>query len=237
MSELGRAMERAEAVLHRVRSESSGIAVRGRRRRWAGFVRRLKLAIAAVLAILVGAAVAGVILPAGIGIGGFFLAMVAMLVVTAVILGWPAGAEATPAALVQTDLKLLPQRTEEWLDRQRPALPAPAMRLVDSIGTRLDALAPQLVGLDPQVPAAAALRKLMAEELPELVSGYQRVPLDLRRRDGDGISPDRQLIEGLTVVESELARMTEQLARGDLDRLATQNRYLELKYRGVEEAG
>ena len=172
-------------------------------------------------------------LPGGIGIGGFFLAMIATLVVAAVILAWPGQAEATPAALVQTDLKLLPQRTEEWLDRQRPALPAPAIRLVDSIGTRLDALAPQLVGLDPQVPAAAALRKLMAEELPELVSGYQRVPADLRRDARDGISPDRQLVEGLTVVESELARMTEQLARGDLDRLATQNRYLELKYKGA----
>ena len=33
MSELGRTIERAEAVLHRVRSESTGIAARGRRRR------------------------------------------------------------------------------------------------------------------------------------------------------------------------------------------------------------
>jgi hypothetical protein len=234
VGELTRAMERAEAVLHRYRSESTGIAVRGRRRRWAGFVRRLKIAMAAVLAILIGAAAAGLVLPGGIGIGGFFLAMVAVFVAAAVILAWPSGPEPTPTALVQVDLKLLPQRTEEWLDRQRPALPAPAVRLVDDIGTRLDALAPQLAGLDPQAPAATALRKLMAEELPELVSGYQRVPADMRRKAGDGISPDRQLVEGLTVVESELARMTEQLARGDLDRLATQNRYLELKYRGDE---
>jgi hypothetical protein len=74
----------------------------------------------------------------------------------------------------------------------------------------------------------------MAEELPELVSGYQRVPANMRRKTGDGISPDRQLMDGLTVVESELGRMTEQLARGHLDRLATQNRYLELKYRDVD---
>jgi hypothetical protein len=35
-------------------------------------------------------------------------------------------------------------------------------------------------------------------------------------------------------VESELSRMTEQLASGDLDKLATQGRYLELKYKGGE---
>ncbi len=235
MAELGRALEQAEAVLHRVRSESTGIASRARRRRWAALVRRVKLALLAMLGVMVAAAVTGMIVP--IGIGGFFLAMVAMIVVAVVILMWPSAREATPAALAQTDLKLLPQRTEEWLERQRPALPAPAIRLVDGIGARLDALAPQLATLDPQVPAAMELRKLMAEELPELVSGYQRVPANLRRDESRGISPDRQLVEGLTVVESELGRLGEQLARGDLDRLATQNRYLELKYRGVDDAG
>ncbi|WP_156678360.1 hypothetical protein [Sphingomonas profundi] len=235
MAELGRAIERAEEVLNRVRSESTGIAARARRRRWAALVRRVKLAVLAMLGVMVAAAVTGMFVP--IGIGGFFLAMVAMMVVALTILLWPAAAEATPQALVQTDLKQLPQRTEEWLERQRPALPAPAIRLVDGIGARLDALGPQLATLDPAVPAAAELRKLMAEELPELVSGYQRVPAHLRRDESRGLSPDRQLVEGLTVVDSELARMAEQLARGDLDRLATQNRYLELKYRGAEDAG
>lgn len=233
MSELGRAMERAEAVLHRVRSESTGIATRARRRRWAAFVRRMKLATFAMLGIMLAAAVTGMIVP--IGIGGFFVTIVAMMLVALTILLWPARSGATSAALVQTDLKLLPQRTEEWLERQRPALPAPAIRLVDGIGARLDALGPQLATLDPQVPVAAELRKLMAEELPELVSGYQRVPQALRRDESRGVSPDRQLVEGLTVVDSELTRLAEQLARGDLDRLATQNRYLELKYRGGEE--
>ena len=54
-----------------------------------------------------------------------------------------------------------------------------------------------------------------------------------RRREGrDGPSPDRQLIDGLAVVDGELARMTAQLASGDLHKLATQGRYLELKYKG-----
>jgi hypothetical protein len=40
------------------------------------------------------------------------------------------------------------------------------------------------------------------------------------------------LIEGLNVVDAELQRMSEQLASGDLYKLATQGRYLELKYQG-----
>jgi hypothetical protein len=46
------------------------------------------------------------------------------------------------------------------------------------------------------------------------------------------MSPDTQLIEGLNVVDAELQRMSEQLASGDLHKLATQGRYLELKYQG-----
>ena len=160
------------------------------------------------------------------------LAAIAMLLATIAILSIARTPEATPAALAASDLPLLPQRTEAWLEKQRPALPAPAARLIDGIGLRLEALSPQLVGLGPAEPVAAELRKLLGTELPELVDGYRRVPESLRRTSRDGPSPDRQLLDGLAVVEGELARMTEQLASGDLQKLAVQNRYLELKYKG-----
>jgi hypothetical protein len=50
------------------------------------------------------------------------------------------------------------------------------------------------------------------------------------------MSPDKQLVEGLHVVDAELQRMSEQLASGDLHKLATQGRYLELKYQGDPQA-
>ena len=56
------------------------------------------------------------------------------------------------------------------------------------------------------------------------------MPQALRRIDTDGIIPENQLLDGLKVVDTELSRMSEQLARGDLERLATQGKYLELKY-------
>ena len=43
---------------------------------------------------------------------------------------------------------------------------------------------------------------------------------------GDGVW------EGLRLIDGEVARMTEQLARGAFDEVATQRRYLELKYSG-----
>src|SRR3546814_4691754 len=58
--------------------------------------------------------------------------------------------------------------------------PAPARQLVDGIGVQLDLLAPQLQTLDSATPAAANIRKLVGEDLPELVAGYQRIPAGLR---------------------------------------------------------
>jgi len=89
---------------------------------------------------------------------------------------------------------------------------------------------PQLATLDEREPAAAAVRRLIGDELPELVKGYTRVPQALRRVDTDGIVPEKQLLDGLAVVDTELKRMSENLARGDLERLATQGKYLEMKY-------
>ncbi len=134
--------------------------------------------------------------------------------------------------LPQTELAQLPLSTEAWLADQRRALPPPAQRLADGIGMRLEQLAPQLDRINDKEPAAAAVRRLIAEELPELINGYQRVPPHLRTQQINGLSPDKQLLDGLAVVDSELERMSAQIAVGDLNQLATQKRYLEIKYQG-----
>lgn len=227
-------MDRAEEVLQRVRAQTSPRAIKAHRRRVAGFFRRLKYAFFAILAVVLAAGLIGAFVTP-LGIGGFFLTLVAMAVLFFGILGWPQGPEPTPRQIARAELPLLPGQTERWLEAQRPALPAPAQSLADQIGIKLEAMAPQFARLDPQEPAAFELRKLVAEELPELVEGYKRVPEAMRReaRNG-GSSPDKQLVEGLRVVDGELLRISEQLASGDLDKLATQGRYLELKYRGED---
>ncbi|TZG27655.1 hypothetical protein [Sphingomonas montanisoli] len=223
--------DRAEEVLNRVRAQTSPRAIKAHRRRVIGFFRRLKIAIMGVLAVMLATGVIGSMMP--IGVWGFLAMLVGMALVFFTVMGWPTAAEPTPEQIAKSDLPALPAKTERWLEAQRPALPAPAQRLADEIGIKLEAIGPQLATLDPREPAAFEFRKLIAEELPELVDGYRKLPEGLRRdaRNG-GLSPDRQLVEGLKVVDEELSRMSQQIASGDLNKLATQGRYLELKYRG-----
>jgi hypothetical protein len=224
---------RAGEMLHRHSPEGRRTRQRARERRRRALARIARRMVLAVVAVFVAAIAWGVVI-GPIGIGGLMAAGVAILLAWVAILSLSTRPAASPAAIAASDLPLLPERTEEWLQKQRPALPAPAARLVDGIGLKLEALAPQMATLNPQDPAAAEIRKLLCEELPELVDGYRRVPEALRRTARDGPSPDQQLIDGLAVVDGEVARMAAQLASGDLHKLATQGRYLELKYRGDE---
>ncbi|NNM78178.1 hypothetical protein HJG53_14895 [Sphingomonas sp. ID1715] len=221
-------ISKAEELIRRASPEGRAAARRRHERRKARAARMMRRMFFVTLAILVGAVVWGMISPIG-GVGVMAVALATVLAWVGVIL-FTAEPVAKAEELPQVPLKALPARTEQWLESQRLALPAPANRLIDQIGVRLEGLAPCVQMLDEREPAAAEVRRLIGEELPELVRGYQRVPQPLRRQ-----GPDTQLVEGLRVVESELGRMTEQLASGQLDKLATQGKYLELKYRG--EAG
>ncbi|HEV2567401.1 hypothetical protein [Sphingomonas sp.] len=221
-------ISKAEELMRRASPEGRAAARRRRERRRARAVRMMRRMFFATLAILVGAIVWGMISPIGAS-GVMAVALAVMLAWVGVIL-FTAEPAAKAEELPQVPLKALPARTEQWLESQRLALPAPANRLIDQIGVRLEGLAPCVQHLDEREPAAAEVRRLIGEELPELVRGYQRVPQQLRRQ-----GPDSQLLDGLRLVESELGRMTEQLASGHLDQLATQGKYLELKYRGDPE--
>ena len=160
--------------------------------------------------------------------------IIAALVLIALV---PTETRVRTEALAQTELAALPLKTEIWLENQRKALPAPAITLVDSIGVRLETLAPQLERMGEGDPAAQEIRKLLADHLPELVTGYQSIPQPLRRQERNGRVPETQLVEGLSVIDAEIARMSETLASGDLDKLAVQNRFLELKYQEAKELG
>lgn len=231
-SEVDHQIARSTEVLERSRDRYRGGAQRVKRRREAEVLRRLGRIAAADLAILIGALVVGWFVP--LGIGGAMLVMALLIAATALFAIFPVVPAATPETFATAPLKALPQQTERWLETQRPALPAPARTLTDSIGVRLDTLSQQLGALDEREPAAAEVRKLVGEQLPELVRGYQRVPEPLRRVERNGRTPDDQLVEGLKLIDEEIGDMSRQLAQGDLDSLATRNRYLQIKYRDDE---
>lgn len=235
MSRSERVLADAEAVLRRHSDRGQSLSTRARQRRNAGVMRKVKQAFWAVLAVLLGSAAAGFVMP--LGVTGVMIVLGVMIAALLLIALMPGEARVRTEALAETELTALPLKTEIWLENQRKALPAPAVTLVDSIGVRLETLAPQLERLNPQEPAAQEVRRLLADHLPELVTGYQSIPQPLRREARNGRVPEQQLIDGLGVIDAEIARMSEQLASGDLDKLATQNRFLELKYQEAKELG
>lgn len=199
-------------------------------------LKKLGRAVAVTAAVLVGASVVGGILD-GIGFWGVMISAGLIAGGIWAAMTFPKMKIPTPQTLVQSDLKTLAGKTEIWLETQRPALPKPAVRIINSIGVQLDMLSPQLQKLDETEPAAYEVRKLMGEHLPELISGYRAIPAPMRAKASDGgNSPDEQLISGLSLIEKEISDVTRQIAKGDIDNLSIRGRYLEMKYDKTGEA-
>ena len=223
-------LTQAEELLRRLSPEGREQARREREAR-ARRQKRLmvRLVLAAIVSLLGGAALAAV-LPAMLALA-VAAAMLLLLVIMIV-------AQADPRApgreaLVETGLAGLAEQAGIWLAAQRRGMPLPALRLADALGSRFEALAPRLARLDPRSPAAASIRKLVAVELPALVDSWRMVGISARREmQADGRTPDDHLINGLRLIDAELARAGECLGRSSLDEIAIQGRYLELKYDG-----
>ncbi|WP_373490291.1 hypothetical protein [Parasphingorhabdus sp.] len=186
--------------------------------------------------VLVGASIIGGIL-SGIGFWGVMISAALIAGGIWASMSFPKMKMPTPETILKSDLKSLAGKTEIWLENQRPALPAPAVQIVNGIGVQLDMLSPQLNKLNEGDSAAYEVRKLVGEHLPELINGYRAIPVSLRSQSNDsGQSPDEQLINGLTLIEKEIAGVTQQIAKGDIDNLSIRGRYLELKYDKSAEA-
>ena len=228
--------DQARTMLDRVSPEGRARALKEQRRRQA---KTNKLILRCLLAgVIVAALTAAIGYAIPIGAPAVFAALIVWAIACVAIGIGSRERATTPDALAATRLHQLPDVAGRWLEGQRAALPAPAVHVADDILKRLDGMTPQLARLDPKEPAADAVRKLLCVELPDLVTGYHAVPPGLRDRAGNGgQSADSHLIEGLGVIDAEVARMTEQLARGAFDEVATQRRYLELKYDGAGSLG
>jgi hypothetical protein len=222
----------AEAMLRRVSPEGRAKALAEQRRKQKAMMRLVGRCLLAGLAILLALAAVNAFLsplaPAAM-IGGLVLFLLACFGIAFASRERAVTRETIAAA----PLAALPEQIAAWLEAQRSQLPPAAADLVDTIAASLGAMAPQLAPLDPGGPAAESVRRLVGRELPALLEHYQTIPVTLRAapRDG-GASADAQLVNGLGIAEAEIGRMTEQLARGAFDELATQNRFLELKYEG-----
>lgn len=236
MSEVDDAIAAARASWARIGMDEGTPAPRRRRRAHrAGPGKRLARILAAFVLILVAAGFFGALV-APLGMMGALLVMLLLVAATVFFAVWPPENPAPPPPdrLRTVDLKALPAQTERWLQAQRMALPAPAQHLVDRIGDRLDTLSPQLGKVEADGALGEEIRRLVGEQLPAFVTDYTRVPEPLRATPRNGRTADQGLIDGLALIEREIAGMTERLAQDDLDSLQTRGRYLELKYNEPE---
>ena len=193
-------LTQAEELLRRVSPEGRAQA---RRERAARARRRNRLLARLTLAMLASSAVL-VVLAQVVGTSIAVLAGAAtMVLLTMMILSRASPRSPGREALIGADIGGLPAEATVWLAAQRRALPAPAVPLIDMLSRRLDDLAPQLVQLDRREPAADAVRKLIAGELPGLVEGWRGVPLSLRGvPQADGRSPNEHLVDGLRLIDA-----------------------------------
>ncbi|WP_226700119.1 hypothetical protein [Qipengyuania gaetbuli] len=190
---------------------------------------KVRNVVIALFALWVGMGVLGLIVD-GIGFAGIMALIVASVVAVGIFGNYPKMKVPKRAEINKGNVQQMVARTELWLEHQRPALPPPAVNLVDQIGVQLDGLGYQLDGLDQNHPKAREIRSLVGEQLPEMVDSYRKIPAHLRTEKRAGVTPDEQLTDSLSKISGEIDSITRQLAEGSLDDLAIKHRYLDYKF-------
>jgi hypothetical protein len=213
----------AEDMLRRVSPEGRALARRERMERQRRTNRQVGLCLLLGLVLWLVVLALGA---AGIAVGTAVIggAVLLFLLGCAVIF---AGLRKRPLRIGQlqaVSLTAVPSKVGDWLEQQRNLLPPPASPVIDSLTRQLSALGPQLASIEHD-PGASAVRKLVATELPELVERYRNIPPSVAPAEAG-----EQLVEGLKIIDGEIHRLSGDLASGSFDALATQNRYLQLKY-------
>ncbi len=201
--------------------------------KWQNRLKKLRNVAIGVGAVWLGASIIGVVI-GGLGFTGIMAAGVATLAALYVFGKYPKMKVPQRADLTKGDTKQLVGQTELWLEAQRPALPAPAVTLVDQLGVQLDALGAQLETVDQSHPSVAEVRELVGEYIPETIDNYRKIPTHLRGEKHVGKSADERLTTSLGKISGEMDRVTRALAEGALDDLAIKDRYLEYRYGGDE---
>ena len=223
---------RMDEVVGRIdRSAASRQAqVRALSRSSSALARKIATVVVA-LGLLFAATIAFGLIVGPIGLGG--LATVVALAVAAIGLLLFFGRD-KPIVDYKEDMpnQAVVQRLDNLLVRKRAALPAPAARRLDAISQQLPLLESRLGQTETLDPLAQDARRLMGRHLPELIERYERVPAQYRsERDGEGLTVDERLVQGLDAAKTALDDLGRKLAREDMDAFETQGRFIETRYK------
>ena len=192
-------------------------------------LKKARNVVIAIFAIIVASGIAGAMF-SGIGFWGLMAVLLACIIAIALFSTFPRMTTPKREDLNKGTPRQMVARTELWLEQQRPALPAPAVQLVDDLGVKLDILGQQLETAPAGHDAIRDIRELVGETLPEMVQSYTRVPAAMRREEHVGATADDRLVEGLGKISGEIDSINRKLADGALDDLAVQHRYLGYRY-------
>ena len=225
---------RADRVMQQLDERDGAVrdaARRERQRLNSDLMRRVGRVGVAIGVISVLTIVVGLITP--IGMFGFLAAVGVAIGIAALLAFLPSGGGGGIASAPPADLPngQMVQRFDSYLYRQRPALPAPARVELDSLSRILPSLKQTLERIDDLDPDAQDARRLMSTHLPGLIDRYVNVPAAYRsQRDGEDVSVDERLIEGLQAGRGALEEISEKLARSDVAALETQGRFIKSRY-------
>ncbi|WP_394268791.1 hypothetical protein [Qipengyuania sp.] len=232
--ETGRILRDDNRAGGRHRRGGKSIGSHSARARRKNLMARLRNVLIALFTIWVGAGIAGAFV-SGIGFFGVMAVLLASVIAIAVFASFPKVKQPKRADLNKGDVGQMVTRTELWLEAQRPALPPPAVTLVDQIGVQLDGLSAQLQHVDQNHPKAREVRSLVGEQLPEMIDAYRRIPPHLQREERGGSTPAQQLEKSLGTISGEIDSITRQLAEGSLDDLAIRHRFLDYKFGAAQD--
>ncbi|WP_324750537.1 hypothetical protein SH591_03460 [Sphingomonas sp. LY54] len=214
---------------------AGGRAALRRYGRSAGAFGRRLVNMGMALAVLIAATIGFGLFVAPIGWTGLFVVAMLTMCVMVFFSSWPSEPKRV-AYSEQMPTKQVVQQLDSYLVRQRAALPAPAARRVDAIGSQLPLLEAKLASVDPLDPLAQDARRLMGKHLPDLIERYERVPAAYRHeRDGEGLTVDERLVTSLDAAQNALGEIGARLAKQDLDAFETQGRFIESRYKSDGE--
>ncbi len=167
-----------------------------------------------------------------IGVGALLAIILATICLLIALGVFPGDDAPEPAKLATAKPAVLPAQVDAWLDAKRRSLPALAAPKVDAISAQLAALGPQLAAVPAGDPTALELNRLLGKHLPELVDRYEKVAPAQRKAATipGGPTIERQLVDGLGLIEAELVRVNDQLGKDDRDAFLVQGKFLENRY-------
>jgi len=227
-----RVIQRADRVMRQLDERDGAVREAARRERQrvnSDLMRRVSRVGVAIGVVSLITIIIGFIQP--IGMFGF-LAAVGIAIGIAALLGFmPSGKDNPTAPATDLPNGQMVQRFDSYLYRQRAALPPPARAEIDALSRVLPSLKQTLERVDDLNPDAQDARRLMSVHLPGLIDRYVNVPPAYRsQKDGEDVTIDERLVEGLHAGRDALAEVAEKLARSDMAAFETQGRFIKSRY-------